>query len=32
MAIVEYATIFSNVLRDLYNQSLTCVDGLSTLF
>lgn len=26
MAIVEYATIFSNVLRDLYNQSLTCVD------
>lgn len=26
MAIVEYATIFSNVLRDLYSQSLTSFD------
>lgn len=26
MAVVEYATIFSNVLRELYGQSLTCND------
>lgn len=26
MAVVEYATIFSNVLRELYGQELTCDD------
>lgn len=26
MAVLEYATIFSNVLRELYGQALTCDD------
>ncbi|HBM99591.1 MAG TPA: capsid protein [Ruminococcus sp.] len=26
MAVLEYATIFSNILRDLYGQELTCDD------
>ena len=26
MAVLEYATIFSNVLRELYGQVLTCDD------
>ena len=26
MAVLEYATIFSNVLRELYGQELTCDD------